>query len=91
MFKSGDHIIYRVTKCSASPGPRATCVSPEPRGEHYIYDVDKYWAVVETRADGSLVLETRRGKQHIVSATDPRLRRPNLWERLFLRGRFPRE
>jgi hypothetical protein len=89
MFQSGDQIIYRITKCTSCPGRRATDVSPEPRGEHYVYDVDKFWVVAKTFPDGTLLLETRRGKQHIVAADDDRLRRPNLWERFVYRRRFP--
>jgi hypothetical protein len=45
--------------------------------------------VAEVRSDGHLVLVTRRGKQHDVEATDPRLRPASLWERLFYKQRFP--
>lgn len=90
MFKPGDPVIFRKSKLSTRPGPRAEEIHPAPRGETYSYEVDKFWVVVETREDGTVVVETRRGKQHVIDANHPRLRHINLWERLFYRSRFPR-
>ena len=85
----GDRVVYSKDKVSVAPGPRATEVSPAPKGDEYSYLVDKYWVVKEVRDDGSLCLLTRRGKEHIIPADDVRLRRPNLWERLTKASRFP--
>ena len=57
--------------------------------DEHSYVVRKFWRVAACRADGALVLVTRRGKQHVVSADDPLLRRPSLRERLFWRHKFP--
>ena len=89
-FRVGDRVVYRVTKNTAHPTPRARWISPSARGEFYSYAVDKHWVVRETRPDGTLVLETRRGKIHVISASDPVLRPASLWERWRLRDRFPR-
>lgn len=89
-YRIGDSVIFRVTKRSGHPGPRAAQVSPEPRGEDYLYEVDKFWVVFECRTDGSIVLLTRRGKQHVIQADNPRLRLARWWERLLYRKRFPR-
>jgi hypothetical protein len=51
--------------------------------------VKKYWLVRDVLADGTLAVVTRRGKQRVVTVTDPRLRRARWWERLFLASRFP--
>jgi hypothetical protein len=88
VFRRGEPVIYRKSKCTASPGPRARNVQPARRGENYAYCVDKFWLVVEQRDNVVLVL-TRRGKKHIVQRDDPNLRRPSLWERLRFGPRFP--
>lgn len=89
-YKPGDNVIYRMTKHSTHPGPRAHDIRPEAKGDDYTYLVDKLWTVLEVRADGQLVLTTRRGKQRIVDPDDRNLRRPSLWERLVYRSRFPK-
>jgi hypothetical protein len=61
-FSPGDPVIYRRSKCTPHPGPRAVHVTPAPRGEDYAYEVDKFWVVVEMRSNRTLVLRTRRGK-----------------------------
>lgn len=88
-FSPGDAVVYRKCKHSSTPGPRARSIDPVPRGEEYTYTVDKFWMVVEASPDGSVVLETRRGKKHTVQSTDDNLRHARWWERLVYRGRFP--
>ncbi len=88
-LKVGDSVIFRIIKCSNHPGPRAARISPEPKGEQYQYEVDKYWTVAEIRENGEIVLQTRRGKRHTVHADNPRLRRAGFLERLLYRHRFP--
>ena len=87
-FRPGDYVIYRKTKFSSQPGPRATDVRPSPNGDTYNYIVDKFWIVRHVADDGTLTLQTRRGKTHRVSADDPLLRRPNFFERWRYRDRF---
>jgi hypothetical protein len=88
-FQPGDPVIFRKTKHSERPGPRAKNVHPTPKGEQYVYEVDKFWVVVEARPD-TLLLITRRGKQHVVERTHPGLRRPNWLQRWLYRDRFPK-
>ena len=88
-YAVGDPVIYRREKHSSRPGPRARNIDPAPLGEYYSYQVDKFWMVKEVKPSGDLVLLTRRGKTHVVPASDPRLRRPHWWERLLYSGRFP--
>jgi hypothetical protein len=88
-FKPGDWVIYRKQKYSVRPSPHARSVHPAPLGDHYYYEIDKYWIVVAIEADQSLVLRTRRGKQVKVNTDDPALRRAHWWERLWFRRRFP--
>ncbi len=88
-FAIGDRVIYTRDKYSNRPGPRAKNVSPTPHGETYTYQVDKFWVVSEFLADGSIVLQTRRGKNHVVAAGDPRLRKARWWEKFFYANRFP--
>jgi hypothetical protein len=88
-YKVGDWVIYRVSKTSPRPGPRAQHVHPLPNGEAYSYTVDKYWIVAEIEDNGELLLRTRTGKEHHVSPTDRCLRKANLWERWARSTRFP--
>ena len=88
-FKPGDRVVFEMEKHSTSPGPRASSIKPEPHGEGYYYRVDKYWIVKEVRNDGTVVLETRRGKRHVLPADHHGLRHANWRERLFLADRFP--
>jgi len=90
MYKPGDPVVYRMQKQSTHPGRRAKNVRPSPHGETYDYLVDKFWIVAEVRQDNKLLVKTRRGKEHLVDASDPNLRRPRWWERLVYRRRFPR-
>lgn len=87
-FISGDWVIYRKPKRSTAPSPRARNLKPASSGESYSYTVDKYWIVQDVLDDNRLLLQTRRGKQHTVSADDPLMRKPHFWERWLLRHRF---
>jgi hypothetical protein len=87
-YQTGDWVIYRKTKFSTHPGPRAQNVSPASCGEQYAYTVDKFWIVVEVLAGDELLVQTRRGKSHRVSARDPDLHRAAWWQRLYYRRRF---
>ncbi|MEX2176026.1 MAG: hypothetical protein WD872_16815 [Pirellulaceae bacterium] len=89
MYKTGDRVVYVASKHSLRPGPRAEALTPEPHGEGYSYDVKKYWLVLEAKPDGTLTVVTRRGKQRVVPASDPRLRPARWWENIFLASRFP--
>lgn len=89
MYKRGEPVIYRVTKASVKPGPRAQHVAPSPQGELYSYLIDKFWVVAEILDGGRVLLRTRRGKEHVISQDDPNLRTARWWERLLYRGRFP--
>ena len=58
------------------------------KGEGYTYLVEKFWIVTQVLSDGNLILETRRGKTHLVEKSDPNLRRATVWDRLRYRDRF---
>ncbi|MCH5376605.1 MAG: hypothetical protein JJ992_21760 [Planctomycetes bacterium] len=90
-FSPGEPVIYRKFKYGASPGPRASQIAPDPRGELYAYHVDKFWIVEEQPDETMLIVLTRRGKRHRVRVDDPNLRRPNWWERWCYAARFPRQ
>lgn len=85
----GDRIVYTKRKVSSHPGPRAHDVDPAPRGEEYVYAVDKLWRVVEVREHGRFIAVTRRGKRHELELSDPHLRRPTILERLRFWKRWP--
>src|SRR5689334_9993413 len=87
-YRPGDWVIYRKTKHSAAPGPRAKDVAPEPNGEEYSYCVDKFWVVTGVEG-GRVMLATRRGKHHVVANDDLNLRQAKWWERFLFRDRFP--
>ncbi len=90
-FKPGDWVIYTKQKISDSPGPRAKSINAAKRGETYSYFVDKYWAVGSWVDDKTLLLYTRTGKLHKVSADDSHLRPAAWWERWLLAHKFPAE
>ncbi len=90
IFNPGDQVIYRVTKHSDCPGPRAKAVAPSPNGDEYKYQVDKFWVVEKVLDNGQLQLRTRRGKTHILSPNDMNLRVPSWWEAILYRNQFPR-
>ena len=87
--KVGDKVVFSKDKHSPSPGPRARDIAAAPKGDDYSYIVAKYWVVAEVNPDGTLLLRTRRGKEHRIAKSDPRLRHATLWERLRFRKRFP--
>ena len=89
MFKSGTPVIYRKSKHSNRPGPRARSIHPARMGNSYAYFVDKMWVVERIEGDSKVVLRTRRGKIHVIDASHPNLRAANWWERLIYRDRFP--
>ena len=89
MIEVGSQVIYRKTKYSRKPGPRAAAISPSKHGDSYSYFVDKYWVVVECSSPDEIVVLTRRGKRLTLKADDPNLRPVGFLERLFHRRRFP--
>ena len=88
-FEVGDRVVFTRDKHTTKPGPRAKNVIATPHGDMYEYQVDKYWVVVGVQAEGKLLFKTRRGKLNSFLATDPRLRKATLWERLFKSKLFP--
>ncbi len=89
-WSQGDWAIYRKSKVSTSPGPRATNVVASQKGDSYTYIVDKFWVVEELLPDDELRMRTARGKTHVVRQDDPCLRRPSLVQRMVWRNRFRR-
>lgn len=89
-FKVGQTVVYRKPKSSTSPGQRAINVRPATAGETYCYEVEKYWIVSAIVDEDRIELQTRGGKQHIVSRNDSRLRHASVIERLFMQDRFPK-
>ena len=87
-FQIGDRVIFRATKRSTRPTPRAKVVYPEPMGEGYCYEVEKYWLIQQVE-EQQVVVRTRRGKTRVLNRDDPALRRAYWWERLLFRDRFP--
>jgi len=87
-WRAGDWAVYRKSKHSRVPGPRAARVQPAAKGDSYNYVVDKFWVVEEVLPEGRLLLRTARGKQHSIEVADPNLRRPNLIQRVMFRYRF---
>ncbi len=87
-LKPGDWVVYRKQKSSRSPGPRARVTTAARKGDFYNYVVDKFWVVGQVLDGDQVELRTRRGKQHVVPVSDPRLRKARLWERLVHASRF---
>jgi len=87
-FSPGDWVVFRRLKHTTHPGHRAQFVHASPNGDEYNYVVDKFWVVAAVEPDGRLLLQTRRGKTHVVDADDPNLRHASLWDRIRYRARF---
>ena len=84
----GDWVVYRKSKRSTSPGPRAEHVVAAPKGETYTYVVDKFWVVESVLPENRLLLRTAKGKAHTIDIRDPSLRKPSWIQRLLWRNRF---
>jgi len=87
-FQAGDWVIYRKTKHSRNPGPRAANIDAAAHGDEYSYTVDKFWIVARVNDDGTILLRTRGGKRHTIGVDDFNVRKANWWERWRYRDRF---
>ena len=90
-YKKNDSVVYTAHKHTTHPGPRAEHVEPQLRGEYYDYDVRKFWRVRDV-VGNKVVVVTRTGKEHILDASDPALRKATFWERvkwIFFEKKFP--
>lgn len=88
VYHPGDWVVYRKTKRSIRPGPRARHITPARCGEEYVYEVKKFY-VVERVEPGHVIVRTRKGRRHRIAIRDPGLRRAHWWERFWFRHRFP--
>ncbi len=88
-LEPGDFLIYRKSKASPRPGPRARNVQAAENGDDYYYEVDKFWTLADVLDDGRLVARTRTGKQVYLTPEDERLRKAGILERMRFRRRFP--
>jgi hypothetical protein len=84
----GDWAVYRKSKHSTTPGPRAANVVASSKGESYTYIVDKFWVVESVLPGNRLLLRTAKGKTHVISNEDRNLRKPSLLQRILWRHRF---
>ncbi|MBF0198609.1 MAG: hypothetical protein HQL32_12905 [Planctomycetes bacterium] len=82
MFKTGDPVVFHKEKKSMKPSLKAWGVRPHSGGDGYSYFITKYWRVI-TADDSKVVVATRGGKQLEVNADDPKLRKANIFERVF--------
>jgi hypothetical protein len=89
LYRPGDVVVYRKQKNTVHPGPNARHIQPAENGDTYSYSVDKFWRVVALQPDHTLVVRTRKGKEHTIRIDDPNLRRAHWWERLFFSHRLP--
>lgn len=87
-WRPGDWAVYRKSKVSTSPGPRAANVVAAKKGDSYNYFVDKFWVVEEILPDDEIRVRTARNKSHVIRLDDPCLRRPSLLQRIAWRNRF---
>jgi hypothetical protein len=88
-FRPGDVVVFCKQKSSLHPGPHAQHIQPALHGDSYSYMVEKFWRVVVVQSDNTLVVRTRKGKQHTIAADHPNVRRIHWWERLLFGHRFP--
>ncbi len=87
-FKTGEFVIFEKSKNSTHPSPHAKDVRPAEHGETYSYIIEKFWKVVRVFENGTIELETRRGKRHRLYTATPQLRKASFWDRLLFRNRL---
>ena len=87
-FKRGDWVVFCRMKHKTHPGRRARDIHPAANGDDYTYYVEKFWLVLDVLSNGQLLLQTRRGKQHVVDANDPNLRHATWLDRIRYPSRF---
>ena len=87
-YKPGDPVVFIRTKRKTHPGRRACEVRPAANGDDYCYFVKKFWVVTDVLSDGRLLLQTPRGKRHLVDADDPGLSHASLLQRFLHRHQF---
>lgn len=87
-WSPGDWAVYRKSKRSFSPGPRAYNIMAASKGDSYTYVVEKFWVVESVTSDNEIRLRTARGKTNRISLDDPNLRRPSWFQRIVWRARF---
>lgn len=87
-FQAGEIIVYCKPKYSTHPGRRARSVWANRKGDSYAYCVFKFWIVRKVLESGQLLVQTRRGKTHLIDPSDPNLRRPTLLQRIQFRSNF---
>jgi hypothetical protein len=86
--KVGDFIIVQKWKSSTHPSPRAKNLHPSPKGEMYMYEIEKYWKVVRIVDDKTIEVETRRGKRYQIEKDSFPGRKAGFFDKLFHRDRF---
>jgi hypothetical protein len=89
-FEPGDFLLYRKTKVSQRPGPRARNVQPAQNGDDYSYEVVKFWRLANVLPDGRLLAVTRTGKEIFLTPSDSNLRKARIVDVVLHRTRFPR-
>lgn len=87
-YSPGDRVVYRKTKHSEHPCPRAENIHPFPHGEGYTYCVPKLWLVVDKVDEETLEVTTPGGKRHKVRTDDPHLHKAGPLERLLFRFKW---
>lgn len=87
-IRPGDFVVFSKSKYSSHPSPRAKAIHPTQHGEFYSYIIEKFWKVVQVIDDGTIEVETRRGKRHRLDKNTPLLRRAGLLHQLIYRDRF---
>ncbi len=87
-IKVGEFVIFRKSKTSVRPSPRAKDLQPAKHGDTYSYIIDKFWKVVQVFDDNTIEVETRRGKRSRLDANSPLVRKVYPWERFFFRDRL---
>lgn len=87
-WSRGDWVVYRKSKRSRSPGPRAAHVNASSKGETYTYTVDKFWVVDQLLPEGQLLLRTSTGKTNVLAADDFNLRHASVLQRFLWRAKF---
>ena len=87
-FKPGDCVVFCRMKHKTHPSRRACAVQPAANGDDYSYYVKKFWVVCDVLSDGRVMLQTPRGRRHLVRADDPGLSHASLLEKFWYRNRF---
>lgn len=81
-FQVADKVVYTRHGCDPCPPEGARMVRPTTGGDSSNYLLDEFGEIVEARPDGLVLVRMDSGEERLLAASDPSLRKTNLWDHL---------